>query len=125
MDQIVDTFQNKKSKPSKFVFFCSGLAQLPSSMMGAVMSGFLMVFYETVLGLNASYVFLAMAIFSVYNAINDPLFAFLIDRNMKFTRKYGRRFPWIVISVVPWALSVYLIYNVPDFTSTGSPWPIF
>ena len=66
-----------------------------------------------------------MAIFSVYNAINDPIFAFLVDRNMKFTRKYGRRFPWIVISIIPWALSVFLIYNVPDIDATNRPWAIF
>ncbi|MCP4763471.1 MAG: MFS transporter [archaeon] len=125
MNQKKDNFHSKKSKPSKLAFFSSGLAQLPSSMMGAVMSGFLMIYYETVIGLNSYYVFLAMAIFSVYNAINDPLFAFLIDRNMKFTRKYGRRFPWIMISIVPWSLALFLMFNVPDIDVENNPWAVF
>ena len=70
-------------------------------------------------------VLVAMSIFTVYNAINDPIFAFLMDRNMRFTRKWGRRFPWIVIGIIPWTFSVYLLYSTPDVDVSLNPWPIF
>ena len=79
MDQNADNFHDKKPKLSKLVLFCNALMQLPTSMVGAVSSGFLTVYYETVIGLNIRYIFLAMAIFSVYNAINDPIFGFLME----------------------------------------------
>jgi GPH family glycoside/pentoside/hexuronide:cation symporter len=89
------------------------------------MQGFTIVYYETVLGLNAMYVFLAMSIFMVYNGVNDPIFGFLIDRNFRFTRKWGRRFPWIAIGIIPWAFSVYLHFSAPSVVTLGNPWPVF
>jgi len=70
-------------------------------------------------------IFVAMTIFLVYNGVNDPIFGFLIDRNLRFTRKWGRRFPWIVIAFVPWALSVFLHFSAPFVVTSGNPWPVF
>ena len=43
---------------------------------------------------------------------------------MRFTRKWGRRFPWIVIGIIPWTFSVYLLFSVPDIDASANPWPI-
>ncbi len=125
MNETINDVQTQTTKRSKWFMLSNGMSQFPSSVIGAVQGGFMMVYYETVIGLNSKYVFLALTIFTIYNAINDPIIGFLVDRNMKFTRKYGRRFPWIVIGIIPWTLSVYFIFNVPDIDPTLSPWPIF
>ncbi len=36
-------------------------------------------------------------IYSIVDGANDPLFGYLADRSKKFTSKYGKRFPWIII----------------------------
>lgn len=50
-------------------------------------------FYNTKLGLNAGLIGIAWLIFSIWNAINDPIFGFIED-NTK-SEKYGRRIPYI------------------------------
>lgn len=82
-------------------------------------------FYHTVVGLEPVLIFLAMAIFTVWDSINEPLIGFLVDRNFKWTRKWGRRFPWVVVSIIPWCLSFYLIYTPPNIDPTINPWPVF
>ncbi len=46
-------------------------------------------FYHTVVGLEPIYIFLAMAIFTAWDSINEPLIGFLVDRNFKWTKKWG------------------------------------
>ena len=50
-------------------------------------------FYNTVLGLNPEAIGIAWLVFSVWNAINDPLFGFIEDHTK--SEKYGRRIPYI------------------------------
>ncbi|MFX0036083.1 MAG: MFS transporter [Candidatus Hermodarchaeota archaeon] len=50
-------------------------------------------FYNVKLGLSAGLIGIAWMIFSVWNAINDPLFGFIEDRTK--SEKYGRRIPYI------------------------------
>jgi len=116
--------EHPKSRHSKWTFLSNALFQLPSTMISAVQQGFLLFYYEVVIRLNVWLIFLALSIFTVYNAINDPVIGFLVDRNMRFTRKWGRRFPWIVIGIIPWTMSVYLLFSVPDIDASANPWPI-
>ncbi len=50
-------------------------------------------FYNTILKLNAELIGIAWLIFSIWNAINDPLFGFIEDHTK--SEKYGRRIPYI------------------------------
>ncbi|MFW9972600.1 MAG: MFS transporter [Candidatus Odinarchaeota archaeon] len=50
-------------------------------------------FYNVKLGLRPDLIGLAWMIFSVWNAVNDPLFGFIGDRTK--SEKYGRRIPYI------------------------------
>lgn len=36
-------------------------------------------------------------IYSIVDGSNDPIFGYLADRSTRFTAKYGKRFPWIMI----------------------------
>ncbi|MFX0057967.1 MAG: MFS transporter [Candidatus Hodarchaeota archaeon] len=110
-----------ETRHSRWTFLSNAFGLLCSTLIGAI-QGFTLFYYEAVVGLNATLVAIAMFIFLVYNAINDPIFGFLIDRNMRFTRKWGRRFPWIVVGIVPWAFSVFLLFSVPN-TIDGSTNP--
>lgn len=82
-------------------------------------------FYHIKIGLDPLYIFLAMAIFTIWDSVNEPIIGYLVDRNLKWTRKWGRRFPWIVIFIVPWCLSLYLIYTPPNVDATTNPLPVF
>lgn len=117
--------ESPKSRHSKWTYASNSFFQFPSSLMGFTQVGFLFFYYEVVIGLNAWLIFLALSIFTIYDALNDPLIGFLVDRNTRLTRKWGRRFPWIVIGIIPWSLSIYLLYSAPNVDVSTNPWPIF
>jgi hypothetical protein len=59
MNETTNDVRTLETKRSKWFLFSNALSQFPSSVIGAVQSGFLMVYYETVIGLNSKYVFWA------------------------------------------------------------------
>ena len=121
MNETINYTESNETRHSRWTFLSNAFGLLCSTLIGAV-QGFTIFYYEAVVGLNATIIAIAMAIFLVYNALNDPIFGYLIDRNLRFTRKWGRRFPWIVIGIIPWVISVYLLFSVPN-TIDGSTNP--
>jgi len=55
-------------------------------------------FYYAVIGLNVNFVSLAFVIWSIWNALNDPILGELSDRTRS---KWGRRKPWIIGGIFP------------------------
>ena len=46
-------------------------------------------------------------VYSIVDGINDPIIGYLIDRSKRFTKRYGKRFPWIMIGTI--AAPIFLI----------------
>lgn len=124
MNETIKFTESVGTRHSKWTFLSNAFGLLCSTLIGAI-QGFTLFYYETVIGLNAWLVFVAMSIFMVYNGVNDPIFGFLVDRNMRFTRKWGRRFPWITIGIIPWVFSIYLHFSVPNIDASANPWAVF
>jgi GPH family glycoside/pentoside/hexuronide:cation symporter len=85
------------------------LAEFLTGAFGAIV----FKFYETEIGLAAGYAAIATIIYSLWNAVNDPIIGFLTNRNAPFASKLGRRFPWIVIGLILSAVFFVLIFAVP------------
>ena len=100
-----------------------GCAKALNEFFNAAFYGFSFYFYEVEIGLTVWLVALGYIIFAVWNAINDPLVGYLTDRPFKFTKKWGRRFPWIIFGGVCWVFSYILIFippNVDPKSSSGA-----
>ncbi len=82
-------------------------------------------FYESELGLNVWIVSFGIIIFAIWNAINDPLVGFLTNRPFKFTKKWGRRFPWIFMGGIPWIFCYILIFMPPIVDPVSGAWILF
>lgn len=67
---------------------------------------------------------LVMGLFTIWNMINDPLCGWLTDRPMRWTKKWGMRFPWILIGIFPTIFFWFLLW-VPPEANAADPWPIF
>jgi GPH family glycoside/pentoside/hexuronide:cation symporter len=74
----------------------------------------LFYFYEVEVGLPALYLSAAFVIFAIWNMVNDPLLGYLTDKPKKWTRKYGLRAPWVVVTTFPVVILFYVIWIPPQ-----------
>jgi GPH family glycoside/pentoside/hexuronide:cation symporter len=81
-------------------------------------------YYEVEIGLNVWLIGLGLVIFAIYNAINDPLLGYLTDRPFKFTKKWGRRFPWILLGGIPLGFCYFLVFTPPRVDPKTGAWII-
>jgi GPH family glycoside/pentoside/hexuronide:cation symporter len=73
----------------------------------------LFAFYETEIGLSSTLTGIALIIFAIWDATNDPIVGFFSDRPFSFTKKWGRRFPWIIGAFIPMLFFFVLIFYPP------------
>ena len=88
---------------------------IPSATIGL----FYIFYYDEIVGLDLWHILLIVVINTVWAALNDPLIGWLTDRNFKWTRKWGRRFPWILIGFIPLSLSLIMVFSAPDLPKDG------
>ncbi|TFG07559.1 MAG: MFS transporter [Promethearchaeota archaeon] len=79
-------------------------------------------FYFTIVGLNVFLITIAFMIWSVWNSINDPLLGSISD---KTHTKWGRRYPYIMISIIPLAIVMFLLFTPPISLGIRDPIPNF
>ncbi len=91
---------------------------------GSFGTGILFYYFEVEIGLPVALLGIAFIIFAIWNMVNDPLAGYLTDRPFRWTRKWGWRFPWIVIGIIPAIIFRYLIWLSPD-ADPSNPWPVF
>ncbi len=68
------------------------------------------VFYFSVVKLPVMWISIGFIIWSVWNAINDPLIGILSD---KTHTRWGRRIPWMILTAVPLSLMCFLLWTPP------------
>jgi GPH family glycoside/pentoside/hexuronide:cation symporter len=99
-------------------------ASIAIELIQGVLSILIFFFYETELGLSSILTGIGIAIYAVYDAFNDPLVGYLTDRPFKWTKKWGRRFPFIAVFFIPMLICFLLIFSPPAILQ-GSQWGIF
>ncbi len=86
------------------------LGQIINNASYQTFSLLVFTFYFTIVGLNVILITIAFMIWSVWNSINDPLLGTLSD---KTHTKWGRRYPYIMISIVPLAIVMFFLFTPP------------
>ncbi|MFX0124491.1 MAG: MFS transporter, partial [Candidatus Hodarchaeota archaeon] len=81
-------------------------------------------FYESLIGLDIGMMFLASIIYTIWDMFNDPIIGHLSDRNTRFTRRWGKRFPWIVGCTIPLLFALVLLFSASLVSSLGN-WILF
>ncbi len=102
-----------------------GFGNLIGQFVEAVFMVLVFFFYEAEIGLSSTLTALGFIIFAIWNAINDPILGYLTDRPNRLTKKWGRRFPWIIISFFPWVIAFLLVFTPPNVDAQKSPWILF
>jgi GPH family glycoside/pentoside/hexuronide:cation symporter len=106
----LDEIEVRHSKKNMLSY---GSGKFISEFFNMCFGAYVFYYYEGEVGLETWLVMVGYIIFAIWNAFNDPLVGYLTDRPFKFTKKWGRRFPWVLIGGIPWILSYYLIFTPP------------
>lgn len=109
-----------ESQKSDYTFgkaFRYSIAMIPENAAYQTFSFLIFTFYFSVVGLSAPLVSAGFILWSVWNALNDPLMGFFSDRT-KSRPKVGRRKIWVMIAFVPLAAVMIFLFTPPD----TDPW---
>lgn len=71
-------------------------------------------FYEVEVGLPILLYTLATIIFAIWDAVNDPIIGYITDKPRFYTKRWGRRFPWIVFGAIPITILFLFVFAPPD-----------
>jgi len=99
---------------SKLNMASYGFGNFMNEFVAMAFGTYAFYFYQKELELDVWLVMAGFFIYAIYNAINDPLVGYLTNKPFKFTKKWGRRFPWTLIGGVPFILSYILIFTPPS-----------
>jgi GPH family glycoside/pentoside/hexuronide:cation symporter len=100
----------------KYGFFTQlsfGMADLHLEMISGIFSQFLLLYWETEIGLNIWIYTSAYVIFVIWNMLNDPLIGFFADKPRKYWTRFGKRFPLIILGGLPFSLALPFVFNAP------------
>ena len=102
------------SIPVMLAFGVGGVGQAAVTMG---IYGFLLFYYQQVIGLSGSLTGLALGVALAFDGFSDPLVGAVSDR---FRGRYGRRHPMMLLAIVPTAISFIFLYSPPDeLSQTG------
>jgi GPH family glycoside/pentoside/hexuronide:cation symporter len=104
-------FSNKKG-------FAYSIGQIPDIISYQGFTFLTFTFYFAVVGLDVILISLGFLIWSIWNAINDPILGYFSDRTHT---RWGRRLPWIMISFIPIAIIFFLLFTPPITIGINDP----
>ena len=96
---------NEISIKTKLAFSCG---EIGDGVAYQTFSFLIFTFYFTVVGLPVLLITLAFILWSLWNAINDPLIGYLSDRT---NHRLGRRIPWMMAAIIPLTILMVLLFT--------------
>ncbi len=111
MSDIKRTSEKISTKTTIFYSF-AGIADTMSYQM---FTFYIFNFYFAVKQLPLEWVTLGFIIWTIWNAINDPILGAWSDRTMS---KWGRRKPWIIVGLIALTALVILVWTPPPGSIT-------
>ena len=98
-----------------------GLGAVGKDMVYALVSGFILYYYNDILGISGTFTGIMMMAARVFDAFNDPLMGVVVE---KTNTRFGKFRPWIVTGTLTNALILYGMFAMP-FSLTGTPMLIY
>jgi GPH family glycoside/pentoside/hexuronide:cation symporter len=92
-----------------------GMGDTGFSLAGTIISVYFMMFLTDVVQLDPRIAAYALFIGRSWDYINDPLIGYISDRTRT---RWGRRRPFLLFGLVPFALTFALLWWVPPWTGT-------
>ncbi len=93
-----------------------GLGDMASNLFNGFFGIFLLYYYTDVWGIHPGHAALMFLITRWVDAVTDPVMGLVADRT---TTRWGKYRPYLLWTVIPYALLGYLLFLGPDFGPTG------
>jgi len=103
----------KRTKESKFSYkkaISYSIGQISDISSYQAFTFLTFTYYFAVVGIEILWISIGFIIWSIWNSFNDTFIGYLSDRTHT---RWGRRFPWIMLSLIPIALILFLLFTPP------------
>lgn len=97
----------------EWMTYCIGA--LGQGMIYAIMSSYISDFYLNVLKVTPIFVLLLMLLARIWDAINDPIMGYIMDRA---NPKKGKMKPYILYTPIPVAILTLLLFYAPNLSDS-------
>lgn len=87
-----------------------GIGAVGKDMVYSLVSGFLMYYYNTVLGISATFIGVLFMAARIFDAFNDPFMGVVVEKTKS---RWGKFRPWILTGSIINALVLIALYAVP------------
>ncbi|SFR68212.1 glycoside-pentoside-hexuronide (GPH):cation symporter [Anaeromicropila populeti] len=94
-----------------------GVGAIGKDMVYAFVSGFLFYYFNTVLGISATFIGIVFMGARIFDAFNDPFMGIVVE---KTNSRFGKFRPWILIGSILNAVVLYFLFSMPTSLS-GNP----
>lgn len=96
-----------------------GSGDVGPAVATGIMSFFLLYFFTDVARLSPFLISIILTITKFWDAINDPIIGMLSDR---VHTRWGRRRPWFLFGAIPFGVTFFLLFLVPNWGEMGKFW---
>ena len=97
-----------------------GLGRFLAEVLTGAFGSLVFMYYETEVGMSGWLVALAIGLYSLWNAVNDPLIGWFTAKPTPLSARFGRRFPWIVSCALLCLGSFYLVFAFPAWAGPAA-----
>lgn len=105
LESGVKITERKYLKPKDYITF--SMARFATAAITGLVSGYLLIFYTSVLGIDPLSVGTMFLIAKVWDGINDPIMGVIID---KTRNKMGKMRPYLLYGAVPFGLVIIAMF---------------
>lgn len=91
------------------------IGALGQGMVYAIMSSYISDFYLSVLKLTPLFVLLLMLFARIWDAVNDPIMGYIVDKR---NPKSGKMKPYLIYTPIPIAILTVLLFYAPNLSGT-------
>jgi len=97
-----------------------GVGATGEAVFLGLFGGFIVIYYNQVIGLSNFLVATAITLALIGDAITDPIVGIISDR---WRSRFGRRHPFLLAAPIPMVLSIICIFNPPEAFAAGADGP--